>query len=176
MIVSWEESAKQELIDTVNHKRTLYVDSYIMYLLTYRAFLKYNLLILFFRNLLDDRTIDNHQKAQREYQRNHFCNRNCPPYCTKATKFCQYIGYRYQSTQLTHNRYDHTENCFSQCLEYSSGNDAEPCNKIMNADDTKCRNSDGQHILRSTEHTQKYLWDSFKCHKTDESKVSLLSL
>ncbi len=45
-------------------------------------------------------------------------------------------------------------NMLSKCLEYSTGNDAEPCDQIMDTDDTKCRNTDFQHGVRRIEHSK----------------------
>ena len=36
----------------------------------------------------------------------------------------------------------------------------------MDSDDPQGRNSDGEHLVRCIEQTQKYLWDSFKAEKT----------
>ena len=41
----------------------------------------------------------------------------------------------------------------------------------MDSDDPQGRNSDGEHLVRCIEHTQKYLWDSFKAEESDEGEA-----
>ena len=46
----------------------------------------------------------------------------------------QDISSRDQYNQLTHDRYDHAEYCFAECLEYGTGNDTEPCDQVVDTD------------------------------------------
>ena len=80
-----------------------------------------------------------------------------PPYCVESADGCQDISGGYQDEELSHDRYDHTEYSLSECLEYSSRNDAEPCDQIVDSDDPKCRDSDGKHIAGGTEQPQECL-------------------
>ena len=72
------------------------------------------------------------------------------------------VGYRDQDHELTKDRYDHAVYCFSESLEYCSTDDTEPGDQIMNPDDTQCRNTDGEHIFGSIEHSKKNLWNQLK--------------
>ena len=83
----------------------------------------------------------------------------------------QDISCRDQYNQLTHDRYDHAEYCFAECLEYGTGNDTEPCDQVVDTDDTKCRNTNLQHVSRCIEHSKQYLWDTLKTEKSDKSKA-----
>ena len=83
----------------------------------------------------------------------------------------QDISSRDQYNQLTHDRYNHAEYCFAECLEYSTGNDTEPCDQVVYTDDTKCRNTNLQHVSRCVEHSKQYLWDTLKTEKSDKSKA-----
>ena len=42
--------------------------------------------------------------------------------------------------------------------------------QIVDSDDPQGRNSDGEHLVRCIEQTQKYLWDSFKAEESDEGE------
>ena len=46
----------------------------------------------------------------------------------------------------------------------------------MDSDDPQGRNSDGEHLVRCIEHTQKYLWDSFKAEESDEGEAEGIQL
>ena len=96
-----------------------------------------------FRNFLNDRSVYDNQESYGHDQRNDLRNGERPPYCVKTADGSKDISSRYQDKQLTHDRYDHTEYSFSECLEYSSRNDTEPCDQIVDSYDTKCRDSDG---------------------------------
>ena len=41
----------------------------------------------------------------------------------------------------------------------------------MDTDDTKCRNTNLQHVSRCIEHSKQYLWDTLKTEKSDKSKA-----
>ena len=43
--------------------------------------------------------------------------------------------------------------------------------RIVDSDDPQGRNSDGEQLVRCIEHTQKYLWDSFKAEESDEGEA-----
>mgnify|MGYP006913762680 FL=1 len=124
-----------------------------------------------FRNFLNDRSVYDNQESYGHDQRNDLRNGERPPYCVKSADGSKDISSRYQDKQLTHDRYDHTEYSFSECLEYSSRNDTEPCDQIVDSYDTKCRDSDGKHIFGSTEQPQQCFRNKFKGKKTNECKT-----
>lgn len=129
------------------------------------------LMSLGFRNFLNDRSVYDNQESYGHDQRNDLRNGERPPYCVKSADGSKDISSRYQDKQLTHDRYDHTEYSFSECLEYSSRNDTEPCDQIVDSYDTKCRDSDGKHIFGSTEQPQQCFRNKFKGKKTNECKT-----
>lgn len=89
----------------------------------------------------------------------------------KSTDGRQNICGGNQDKKLSHNRYDHTENSLSQCLEYSSCNDAEPRDQIMDTNDPKCRNTDGKHIIGGIEHSQESFWYELIRQKANKGKA-----
>ena len=120
---------------------------------------------------MNDRSVYDNQESYGHDQRNDLRNGERPPYCVKSTDGSKDISCRYQDKQLTHDRYDHAEYSFSECLEYSSRNDTEPCDQIVDSYDTKCRDSDGKHIFGSTEQPQQCFRHKFKGKKTNECKT-----
>ena len=126
---------------------------------------------LCFRDFLNDRSVYDNQKSYRYDQRDNFRNGECPPHCVKSADGSKDISGRYQDKKLTHDGYDHTVYSFSKCLEYSSCNDTEPCDQVMDTNDPKCGNTDGKHITGSAEQFQQCFRNEFEGKETDKCKT-----